>query len=158
MKKNSVADFRWKLKVHTLSLHTLLLWKFYNLKVVEHNNNRVKYHVYLLLIRKCFKVQFIVIPNVLLFFLLKKRNCFHCDRIKKGKMHKWKKWNNIFRLDLEEAIAPQHVLMLDIWIGSFADNYWQLFYSSCCLSVPTKAKCSCTGWMSTCSGSPVPPR
>lgn len=58
-----------------------------------------------------------------------------------------KKWNNIFRLDLEEAIAPQHKLMLDsfIWIGSFADNYWQLFYSSCCLLVPTKAKCSCTG-------------
>lgn len=27
--------------------------------------------MYLLLIRKCFKVQFIVIPNVLLFFFIK---------------------------------------------------------------------------------------
>lgn len=148
MKKNSLADFRWKLKVHTLSLHTLLLWKFYTLKVLEHNNSKVKYHVYLylLLIRKCLKVQFIVIPNVF-FFYLKKRNCFHCDRIKRGKCTNEKIWNSIFRPDLEEAIAPQHVLMLDnfIWIGSFADNYWQPFYSSCCLSVRTKAKCSCTG-------------
>lgn len=56
-----------------------------------------------------------MIPNVLLFFFIKKkRNCFHCDRIKRGKCTNKKKLDNIFRLDLKEAIAPQHVLMLDI--------------------------------------------
>lgn len=73
-----------KMKGSHFKLTHFIIVEIFQFESSSNNNSKVKYHVYLylLLIMKCLKVQFIVIPNVLFFFIKKKGIAFTVIELK----------------------------------------------------------------------------